>query len=75
MFVAPLLTEQQFFEKVKQLAQCQEDFLSQTQEHFNLKEEFRKQGKTEPNAVLCTGLHDLFLSGLHNFIVCSTLNI
>uniref|UniRef100_A0AAQ4PKG5 Nucleoprotein TPR n=1 Tax=Gasterosteus aculeatus aculeatus TaxID=481459 RepID=A0AAQ4PKG5_GASAC len=32
------------------LAQCQEDFLSQTQEHFNLKEEFRKQGKTEPNA-------------------------
>ncbi|KAL6108232.1 tpr [Pungitius sinensis] len=36
-------SEQQFFEKVKQLAQCQEDFLSQTQEHFNLKEEFRKQ--------------------------------
>uniref|UniRef100_A0AAQ4QF74 Nucleoprotein TPR n=1 Tax=Gasterosteus aculeatus aculeatus TaxID=481459 RepID=A0AAQ4QF74_GASAC len=35
-----------------QLAQCQEDFLSQTQEHFNLKEEFRKQGKTEPNATL-----------------------
>nr|XP_040040148.1 translocated promoter region b, nuclear basket protein [Gasterosteus aculeatus aculeatus] len=36
-------SEQQFFEKKNQLAQCQEDFLSQTQEHFNLKEEFRKQ--------------------------------
>uniref|UniRef100_A0A7N8WYJ0 Nucleoprotein TPR n=1 Tax=Mastacembelus armatus TaxID=205130 RepID=A0A7N8WYJ0_9TELE len=35
-------SEQQFFEKVKQLAQCQEDFLSQTQEHHKLKEEFTK---------------------------------
>ncbi|XP_076580410.1 translocated promoter region b, nuclear basket protein [Chaetodon auriga] len=35
-------SEQQFFEKVKQLAQCQEDFLSQTQEHLKLKDEFTK---------------------------------
>ncbi|XP_041791081.1 translocated promoter region b, nuclear basket protein [Chelmon rostratus] len=35
-------SEQHFFEKVKQLAQCQEDFLSQTQEHLKLKEEFTK---------------------------------
>ncbi|XP_040895919.1 translocated promoter region b, nuclear basket protein isoform X2 [Toxotes jaculatrix] len=33
-------SEQHFFEKVKQLAQCQEEFLSQTQEHLKLKEEF-----------------------------------
>ncbi|XP_042370774.1 translocated promoter region b, nuclear basket protein [Plectropomus leopardus] len=36
-------SEQHFFEKVKQLAQCQEEFLSQTQEHLKLKEEFTKQ--------------------------------
>ncbi|XP_071342326.1 translocated promoter region b, nuclear basket protein isoform X2 [Trachinotus anak] len=35
-------SEQHFFEKVKQLAQCQEEFLSQTQEHLKLKEEFTK---------------------------------
>ncbi|KAM8745526.1 translocated promoter region b, nuclear basket protein isoform 2-T2 [Acanthopagrus schlegelii] len=35
-------SEQHFFEKVKQLAQCQEAFLSQTQEHLKLKEEFNK---------------------------------
>uniref|UniRef100_A0A3Q3LFU0 Nucleoprotein TPR n=1 Tax=Mastacembelus armatus TaxID=205130 RepID=A0A3Q3LFU0_9TELE len=40
-------SEQQFFEKVKQLAQCQEDFLSQTQEHHKLKEEFTKLGKIQ----------------------------
>lgn len=40
-----LLTEQSFFEKVKQLSQCQEEFLSQTQEHLKLKEEFHKLGK------------------------------
>uniref|UniRef100_A0AAQ5ZWS4 Nucleoprotein TPR n=2 Tax=Amphiprion ocellaris TaxID=80972 RepID=A0AAQ5ZWS4_AMPOC len=39
-------SEQQFFEKVKQLAQCQEEFLSQTQEHHKLKEEFTKLGKS-----------------------------
>uniref|UniRef100_A0A3B4X1R9 Nucleoprotein TPR n=1 Tax=Seriola lalandi dorsalis TaxID=1841481 RepID=A0A3B4X1R9_SERLL len=33
---------QHFFEKVKQLAQCQEEFLSQTQEHLKLKDEFTK---------------------------------
>ncbi|XP_008293744.1 translocated promoter region b, nuclear basket protein [Stegastes partitus] len=38
-------SEQQFFEKVKQLAQCQEEFLSQTQEHLKLKEEFTKLGE------------------------------
>ncbi|XP_023149698.2 translocated promoter region b, nuclear basket protein isoform X2 [Amphiprion ocellaris] len=38
-------SEQQFFEKVKQLAQCQEEFLSQTQEHHKLKEEFTKLGE------------------------------
>uniref|UniRef100_A0A8D0D7Y8 Nucleoprotein TPR n=1 Tax=Sander lucioperca TaxID=283035 RepID=A0A8D0D7Y8_SANLU len=36
-------SEQHFFEKVKQLAQCQEEFVSQTQEHLKLKEEFTKQ--------------------------------
>uniref|UniRef100_A0A8C3AH63 Nucleoprotein TPR n=1 Tax=Cyclopterus lumpus TaxID=8103 RepID=A0A8C3AH63_CYCLU len=40
-------SEQQFFEKVKQLAQCQEDFLSQNQEHLKLKDEFKMQGTTE----------------------------
>ncbi|XP_058493933.1 translocated promoter region b, nuclear basket protein isoform X1 [Solea solea] len=33
-------SEQHFFEKVRQLDQCQEEFLSQTQEHNKLKEEF-----------------------------------
>uniref|UniRef100_A0A671WIG9 Nucleoprotein TPR n=1 Tax=Sparus aurata TaxID=8175 RepID=A0A671WIG9_SPAAU len=32
-------SEQHFFEKVKQLAQCQEAFLSQTQEHLKVKED------------------------------------
>ena len=41
-----MFSEQQFFEKVKQLAQCQDEFLSQTQQHLKLKEEFTKQGKT-----------------------------
>ncbi|XP_029285243.1 translocated promoter region b, nuclear basket protein [Cottoperca gobio] len=36
-------SEQHFFEKVKQLAQCQEEFLSQTQDHLKLKGEFSKQ--------------------------------
>lgn len=44
-FSADLLTEQSFFEKVKQLSQCQEEFLSQTQEHLKLKEEFHKLGE------------------------------
>ncbi|XP_029988135.1 translocated promoter region b, nuclear basket protein isoform X2 [Sphaeramia orbicularis] len=35
-------SEQHFFEKVKQLAECQEEFLSKTQEHLKLKEEFTK---------------------------------
>lgn len=43
---ANLPTEQHFFEKVKQLAQCQEAFLSQTQEHLKVKEEFTKLGKS-----------------------------
>ncbi|XP_039891459.1 translocated promoter region b, nuclear basket protein [Simochromis diagramma] len=38
-------SEQQFFEKVKQLSQCQEDFLSHTQEHFKLKDEFNRLGE------------------------------
>ncbi|XP_056271230.1 translocated promoter region b, nuclear basket protein isoform X2 [Pseudoliparis swirei] len=36
-------SEQQFFEKVKQLSQSQEDYLSQNQEHLQLKEEFKEQ--------------------------------
>ncbi|XP_034557497.1 translocated promoter region b, nuclear basket protein isoform X3 [Notolabrus celidotus] len=36
--------EQHFFEKVKQLAQSQDEFLSQTQEHLKLKDEFTKLG-------------------------------
>ncbi|XP_068174893.1 translocated promoter region b, nuclear basket protein isoform X2 [Antennarius striatus] len=35
-------SEQHFFEKVKQLGECQEQFVSQTQEHLKLKEEFSK---------------------------------
>ncbi|XP_041861765.1 translocated promoter region b, nuclear basket protein [Melanotaenia boesemani] len=38
-------SEQHFFEKVKQLAHCQEEFLSQTQEHLKLKEEITKLGE------------------------------
>lgn len=51
-FSVDLLTEQNFFEKVKQLAQCQDEFLSQTQEHLKLKEEFGKLGKSELIPVL-----------------------
>uniref|UniRef100_A0A672ZG23 Nucleoprotein TPR n=1 Tax=Sphaeramia orbicularis TaxID=375764 RepID=A0A672ZG23_9TELE len=40
-------SEQHFFEKVKQLAECQEEFLSKTQEHLKLKEEFTKLGKRD----------------------------
>uniref|UniRef100_A0AAQ5YRW1 Nucleoprotein TPR n=1 Tax=Amphiprion ocellaris TaxID=80972 RepID=A0AAQ5YRW1_AMPOC len=50
-------SEQQFFEKVKQLAQCQEEFLSQTQEHHKLKEEFTKLGKSLLVIVLYTDLN------------------
>ncbi|XP_026200852.1 translocated promoter region b, nuclear basket protein isoform X2 [Anabas testudineus] len=35
-------SEQHFFEKVKQLNQCQDEFLSKTQEHLKLKEEYTK---------------------------------
>uniref|UniRef100_A0A669EK80 Nucleoprotein TPR n=1 Tax=Oreochromis niloticus TaxID=8128 RepID=A0A669EK80_ORENI len=38
-------SEQQFFEKVKQLSQCQEEFLSHTQEHLKLKDEFNRLGE------------------------------
>lgn len=41
---------------MKQLAQCQEDFLSQTQEHLKLKEEFTKIGKSELIAISYTDL-------------------
>lgn len=41
------LTEQHFFEKVKQLNECQDGFLSKTQEHLKLKEEFTKLGKSD----------------------------
>ncbi|XP_060890166.1 translocated promoter region b, nuclear basket protein isoform X4 [Labrus mixtus] len=37
-------SEQHFFEKVKQLAQCQEEFLSQSQEHLKLQDELNKIG-------------------------------
>ncbi|XP_053710711.1 translocated promoter region b, nuclear basket protein isoform X2 [Synchiropus splendidus] len=37
-------SEQHFFEKVKQLSQCQEDFLTQSQEYGKLKDEFAKLG-------------------------------
>lgn len=40
-----LLTEQHFFEKVNQLAQCREEFSSQTQDYLKLKEEYAKLGK------------------------------
>lgn len=42
-----LLTEQHFFENVNQLAQCREEFSSQTQEHLKLKEEYAKLGKND----------------------------
>ncbi|XP_077389339.1 translocated promoter region b, nuclear basket protein isoform X2 [Festucalex cinctus] len=35
-------SEQHFFDKVKQLAQCQEDLLRETREHSKLKEELEK---------------------------------
>ncbi|XP_077462726.1 translocated promoter region b, nuclear basket protein isoform X2 [Stigmatopora argus] len=35
-------SEQHFFDKVKELAQCQEDFLRQTQEHSKVKEDLEK---------------------------------
>uniref|UniRef100_A0A3B3BI52 Nucleoprotein TPR n=1 Tax=Oryzias melastigma TaxID=30732 RepID=A0A3B3BI52_ORYME len=38
-------SEQQFFEKVKELARCQEEFLTQTQEHHKLREELSNLGK------------------------------
>lgn len=60
-FSADLLTEQSFFEKVKQLSQCQDEFLSQTQEHLKLKEEFHKLGK-------CA-----FIPVLDYMIVCLTV--
>lgn len=41
-----LLSEQHFFEKVNQLAQCREEFSSQTQDHLKLKEEYAKLGKS-----------------------------
>uniref|UniRef100_A0A3Q3GMK6 Nucleoprotein TPR n=1 Tax=Labrus bergylta TaxID=56723 RepID=A0A3Q3GMK6_9LABR len=43
-------SEQHFFEKVKQLAQCQEEFLSQSQEHLKLKDELNKLGKKDLEA-------------------------
>lgn len=48
MFYCPAIppAEQQFFEKVKRLEQCQEEFVSQTQEHHKLREEFSKLGKS-----------------------------
>uniref|UniRef100_A0A4W6CYY1 Nucleoprotein TPR n=1 Tax=Lates calcarifer TaxID=8187 RepID=A0A4W6CYY1_LATCA len=55
-------SEQHFFEKVKQLAQCQEEFISQTQEHLKLKDEFTKLGKDEFNAILFKGLHLCYVS-------------
>ncbi|KAK5623407.1 hypothetical protein CRENBAI_014854 [Crenichthys baileyi] len=38
-------SEQQFFEKVTQLQQCQAELLSQAQEHLKLKEDFTKLGE------------------------------
>uniref|UniRef100_A0A4W6CZ31 Nucleoprotein TPR n=1 Tax=Lates calcarifer TaxID=8187 RepID=A0A4W6CZ31_LATCA len=52
-------SEQHFFEKVKQLAQCQEEFISQTQEHLKLKDEFTKLGKDEFNAILFKAKEEL----------------
>ncbi|KAI3368578.1 hypothetical protein L3Q82_025589, partial [Scortum barcoo] len=48
-FADLLLSEQHFFEKVKQLARCQEEFLSQTQEHLKLKEAFTRQDEDLKN--------------------------
>uniref|UniRef100_A0A669EWG1 Nucleoprotein TPR n=1 Tax=Oreochromis niloticus TaxID=8128 RepID=A0A669EWG1_ORENI len=44
-------SEQQFFEKVKQLSQCQEEFLSHTQEHLKLKDEFNRLGENNKFSV------------------------
>uniref|UniRef100_A0A8C9ZXW1 Nucleoprotein TPR n=1 Tax=Sander lucioperca TaxID=283035 RepID=A0A8C9ZXW1_SANLU len=52
-------SEQHFFEKVKQLAQCQEEFVSQTQEHLKLKEEFTKQGRSELITLLSKAKEEL----------------
>ncbi|KAM4574038.1 translocated promoter region b, nuclear basket protein isoform 1-T1 [Fundulus diaphanus] len=42
-------SEQQFFEKVEQLQQCQAELLSQTQERLKLKEDFTKLGEELKN--------------------------
>ncbi|RVE73521.1 hypothetical protein OJAV_G00032140 [Oryzias javanicus] len=43
-------SEQQFFEKVKELARCQEEFLTQTQEHHKLREELSNLDEELKNA-------------------------
>ncbi|XP_024134399.1 translocated promoter region b, nuclear basket protein isoform X3 [Oryzias melastigma] len=43
-------SEQQFFEKVKELARCQEEFLTQTQEHHKLREELSNLDEQLKNA-------------------------
>uniref|UniRef100_A0A8D3BGU6 Nucleoprotein TPR n=1 Tax=Scophthalmus maximus TaxID=52904 RepID=A0A8D3BGU6_SCOMX len=63
-------SEQHFFEKVKQLAQCQEEFLSQTQEHLKLKEEFTKRGMGEITIIMIkySTLTELLMVELTYFI-------
>lgn len=39
------LVEQQFFEKVQRLEQSQEQFVTQTEQHHKLREEFTKISK------------------------------
>ncbi|XP_023810077.1 nucleoprotein TPR isoform X3 [Oryzias latipes] len=43
-------SEQQFFEKVKELARCQEEFLTQTQEHHKLRVELSQLDQELQNA-------------------------
>uniref|UniRef100_A0A665W6N8 Nucleoprotein TPR n=1 Tax=Echeneis naucrates TaxID=173247 RepID=A0A665W6N8_ECHNA len=52
-------SEQHFFEKVKQLAQCQDEFLSQTQEHLKLKEDFIKLGESKHITLLSKAKEEL----------------
>ena len=47
----PTLSEQQYFEVEKRLAQSQDQFVLQTQDHHKLKEEFTKLSKLTDNHI------------------------
>uniref|UniRef100_A0A8C7PUK8 Nucleoprotein TPR n=1 Tax=Oncorhynchus mykiss TaxID=8022 RepID=A0A8C7PUK8_ONCMY len=52
-------SEQQFFEKVQRLEQSQEQFVTQTEQHHKLREEFTKIGYLLTTAQLCKAKNEL----------------